>query len=188
MTRVAIYGGSFDPPTLGHAMVVSHLLLNEPAIDKVLIVPCFKQTGKVLAPFHHRMAMCRYAFDWLPRIEISYVESSIGGVSITSRTIQCLYDCNPNWEMRFVIGGDLRESIKTWEGYDVIKELAPPLEVGRAGISHENGPTPICPLVSSTIVRTALAEGNFHKAERYIPAKVLSHIIDNGLYRKEAET
>ena len=181
--RVAVYGGSFDPPTLGHIMVVSHLLLNDPDIDSVLIIPCFQQNGKSLSRFEHRYQMCRQAFEWLPRTTVSKVEESLGGISYTSRTLRHLQAYNPHWKMRFVIGSDLKDSIRSWEGYETIEQLAPPVIVGRAGIPVEGGPTPICPVVSSTLVRKALVEGHFNEAERYLPGPVLRYIQRYGLYR-----
>lgn len=184
--RVAVYGGSFDPPHLGHVMVVSHLLLNDPTVDQVLIVPCFQQTGKSLQKFEHRYSMCNDAFGWLPRTVISTVEKVLGGESITLRTMQYLKKTNPNWDLRFVMGMDLMESCRSWDGWEELEEIAPPMPIGRAGISpiREGDPTPIAPLVSSSIVRKALAEGNYTAAERYLPKNVLNFIHTNQLYLK----
>lgn len=185
MTNVAVFGGSFDPPTLGHVMVVTHLLLNEPDIDQVLIVPCYQQSGKHLTDHLHRMQMCEMAFCYMNRIIVSDVEYELGGESLTSRTISELKTRHPDWNLRFVIGSDLRDSIKNWEGADIIENLAPPIIVGRAGIPQEGGPTPISPLVSSTMVRLALLEGRYKDAERYLPAPVLSYIRRHWLYSKD---
>lgn len=184
--NVAVYGGSFDPPHLGHVMVVSHLLLNDPTVDQVLIVPCFQQEGKNLVEFRHRMSMCTEAFGWLPRTTISTVEKVLGGESLTLRTMQYLKKTNPNWNLRFVMGSDLMNSCKSWDGWEELEKIAPPMPIGRAGISplKEGDPTPIAPLVSSSIVRKALSEGHYEAAERYIPKNVLSFIRTNQLYLK----
>lgn len=181
--NIAIYGGSFDPPQIGHQMVVSHLVLNEPDLDKILVIPCFEQRNKQLTPWIHRYEMCKEAFSWLPNVEISQVEYYLGGESLTHRTIEKLHQIYPNDKMRFVIGADLMESIKMWEGYDLIESLAPPLIVGRAGITHEGSPTPICPAVSSTMVRNALLRGEYEVAKRYIATPVMAYIQSYELYR-----
>lgn len=182
--NVAVYGGSFDPPHLGHVMVVSHLLLNDPSVDKVLVVPCFQQAGKSLTDFERRWEMCIRAFEWLPRVEVSDIEQELGGESITLRTMQELKRHKPDWDLRFVMGTDLLASCETWDGWDELKQIAPPMPIGRAGISpvREGDPTPIAPLVSSTIVRKALAAGDYVAAERYLPVGVLRVIADHGLY------
>lgn len=184
MSNVAVYGGSFDPPHLGHVMVVSHLLLNDPSIDRVLIVPCFQQNGKKLASFHDRKIMCHHAFGWLPRTDVSRVEEDLGGESLTLRTMQHLKALHPDWNLRFVMGTDLLVSCKTWDGWDELAAIAPPLAIGRAGIApvHPGDPTPIAPLVSSSIIRKALAVREYAAAERYLPHDVLDHIIEEGLY------
>lgn len=182
MDNVAIFGGSFDPPTIGHVMVVSHLILNEPEIDEVWVVPCYRQAGKTLTDFCHRFEMCKKAFSWLPRVTISEIERSLGGESVTVRTIKDLCDSYPVYNFRFVMGSDLLDKVDTWEGWDLVKKLAPPLVIGRAGIAGGGGQTPICPLVSSTIVREALKKKEYWAAGRYLPAQVTQYIMDNNLY------
>jgi nicotinate-nucleotide adenylyltransferase len=184
--KVAVYGGSFDPPHLGHVMVVSHLLLNDPSVDKVLIVPCFQQTGKQLASVDARFEMCIEAFSWLPRTAISSVEHSLGGESETLRTMKQLKQDNPDWELRFVMGSDLMFSCKSWDGWEELEKLAPPMPIGRAGIApvREGDPTPISPIVSSSIIRKALNEEDYAAAERYLPVGVLNIIQEYRLYFK----
>jgi nicotinate-nucleotide adenylyltransferase len=189
VTNVAVYGGSFDPPHLGHVMVVSHLLLNDPSIDEVLVVPCFQQNGKKLARFWDRFHMCHRAFGWLPNTRVSAVEEGLGGESITLRTMQHLKKQNPDCNLRFVMGTDLLDSCKSWDGWAELEAIAPPLAIGRAGIApvHPGDPTPIAPLVSSSIVRKALAAGDYAAARRYLPRDVLDHIMaDPDLYLRPA--
>src|SRR4051812_40709890 len=85
--NIAIYGGSFDMPTLGHLMVVTHLLLNDVSVDRICIPPCFQQRGKTLTEFHHREEMCRLQFGFLPCIEVDPIERDLGGESLTYRLI-----------------------------------------------------------------------------------------------------
>lgn len=182
--NVAIYGGSFDPPHIGHVMVVSHLLLNDPGVDSVLVIPCFEHKDKVLTPFEHRLAMCEHAFGWLPRVLVSTVERDLGGVSLTVRTLKHLKLTQPEWDLRFIMGSDLKDQAPTWEGWTDIERLAPPLYIGRAGIAptQVGDPTPISPVVSSTIVRDALRQRRYSDAERYLPREVLTVIRHHDLY------
>jgi nicotinate-nucleotide adenylyltransferase len=186
--NVAVYGGSFDPPHLGHVMVPTHLLLNDPTIDEIVIMPCFQQTGKNLAPFKDRHHMCEVAFGWLPRTQVSDLEYRLGGESLTLRTMRALKTEHPNWNLRFVVGSDLLDSMPSWDGYEELCAIAPPLPIGRAGISpvRPDQPTPISPIVSSTIVREALARRDYETAGRYVPRLVLHHIGALGLYRDVA--
>ncbi len=182
--NVAVYGGSFDPVHLGHVMVVSHLLLNDPTVDQVLVTVCYRQKGKKLIPFEDRMHMARTAFGWLPRTLVSNVEALLGGESYTLRTMQHLKAEHPEWNLRFVMGAELLETAPSWKGWDELKAIAPPLLIGRAGYSEgrKDHPTPIAPLVSSTVIREALARGDYTEAERYMPRAVLAYIQTNKLY------
>lgn len=181
--NVAIFGGSFDPPTLGHLMVVSHLLLNDASVDTVFIVPCYEQKGKNLTSFEHRVHMCRQQFGFLARTHVSEIERDLGGESLTVRLVQELSHRHRTAKFRFVMGADLLGSAPDWEGWDEIQRLAPPLIIGRAGISPvAGGPTPIAPLVSSSIVRKALAQGDYREAGRYLSVPVCEYIQERGLY------
>lgn len=183
--NVAVYGGSFDPPHLSHVMIAAHLLMNDDSVDRVLVVPCFQQNGKNLTDFEHREAMCRMAFGWLPLLEVSTVERDLGGESLSLRTMRHLKETHPEWNLRFVMGRDVYErGCGGWAGWDDLVAIAPPLVVGRAGISPEKpgDPTPIAPAVSSTIIRNALATGDHQRAARYVPAEVLAYIRKHNLY------
>lgn len=182
--NIAVYGGSFDPPTLGHFMVVSHLLLNDPSVDQIYIPPCFQQRGKSLTPFDHRMIMCQKSFGVLPRVKVLPIEQELGGESLTVRLLQELQRREPDARFRFVMGADLVTLAPGWEGWEEIVRIAPPLVIGRAGIApREVGdPTPISPLVSSTIVRKALAQEDYREAGRYLLTPVCRYIQDNRLY------
>lgn len=180
----AVYGGSFDPPTLGHLMVVTHLLLNDATVDEVLIPPCFQQRGKNLTAFEHRMRMCELQFGHLSRTKVTGIEQELGGESLTIRLIEELVAREPRSKHRFVMGADLTDTAPQWERWEDIERLAPPLIIGRAGISPHagTGPTPISPIVSSTIVRAALAVGDYRQAERYLARPVLEYIKEHRLY------
>lgn len=182
--NIAIYGGSFDPPTLGHLMVVTHLLLNDASVDKILIPPCFQQKGKDLSSFLVRKEMCLRQFSFLPRTEVTPIEQELGGESLTYRLIQALVHQNPRARFRFVMGADLLDTAPQWEGWEEIRRLAPPLVIGRAGIRPEapGDPTPISPVVSSTIVREALGRGDYVAASRYLSDPVLKFIQEFNLY------
>lgn len=181
---VAVYGGSFDPPHLGHVMVVSHLLLNDPRVERILVVPCFQQQGKNLTRYASRFMMCRQAFGWLPKVEVWDIEFQLGGESETLRTMKAIKQEYPDWNLRFVMGTDLLATCKTWDGWDELEKISPPLPIGRAGIAplKPGDPTPIAPIVSSTIVRSALAAGDYGAASRYLPSAVLEYIRELKLY------
>lgn len=184
MHRVAVYGGSFNPPHVAHVLAAVYVLSTAP-IDEVLVVPVYKHPfSKELAPYDDRLEMCRLAFSWIPGITVSTVERELDGESLTLRTLEHLRTTNPGWSMRLLIGADVIADLPKWHRFDRIAEIAPPIIVGRAGVVAEGAPMPILPRVSSTEVRDAIARGDMEQVSKLVPKDVLAHAASRGLYRR----
>ena len=182
--RVAIFGGSFNPPHVAHVLAAVYVLSTEP-IDTVVVVPVYKHPfSKELASFEDRLEMCRRAFSWIPRVVVSAVERDLDGESLTLRTLEHLAVIHPDWAMRLLIGADVVNDLPKWHRWDRIAEIAPPIIVGRAGVNAEGTPEAILPRASSTEVRDALAQGDRVRVEKLVPRDVLSLIEERGLYRR----
>jgi len=190
--RIAFFGGSFNPPHVGHVLGVVYALSTAP-IDEVMVVPVYQHPfAKHLAPFADRLEMCRVALAWLPRVNVSTVEEELGGESRTLRTLEHLCAARPEVSFRLLVGADVIGDLPKWHRWDRIAELAPPLVLGRAGIppladDPARAPLPppsppVLPHVSSTEIRAALAEGNVDGVRGLVPAAVLDHIVAAGLY------
>lgn len=179
---VAIYGGSFNPVTWGHVVSVVNFFLVNGDLDEVLVVPCFQQQGKQLIEFHHRYKMCELAFGSLNKVTVSDVEYRLEGESLTHRLVTNLSSEHPNWKMRLILGSDLRESYKSWEGVEIIDKLAPPLIVPRPGFSKKEDEYGQFLNVSSTLVRSSLKMNKLDVLERALPGPVLNYIKENKLY------
>lgn len=205
MPHVALYGGSFDPVHIGHVMVVSHLLLNDPSIDRIVVMPCYQHLEKKgLSPYDARFDMCTLAFGWLPRTEVSTLEAELGGGSLTVRTVRAMKEKEPEIRVSVIMGSDLIVRAHEWEGWDELLLEATPLVVGRAGIPSQSFDgrsvskggtqlktptyTPISPAVSSTEVREALVRESYAEAERYLSKAVLDYIKNRRLYAREEAT
>ena len=183
MTRVAIYGGSFNPPHVGHVLAVAYVLATAD-VDDVLVVPTFQHPfAKELAPFDDRFALAEAAFGFLPRAQVSRVEAELGGESRTLRTLEHLARAHPTWEMRLMVGTDILADAPKWHGFEAVQRLAPLLVLGRAGVTREGGPEPVLPEVSSTSIRELLAAGRADELNTLVPRAVLSEIARRGLYR-----
>ncbi len=181
--RVAIFGGSFDPPHVAHVLAVAYVLAVGD-VDEVLVVPCFRHPlAKALTSFADRFAMCERAMGWLPRTRVSRVEEELGGESRTLRTLEHLAAQHPGWQMRLVVGADVVVESPRWHGYDAIARLAPPLVLGRAGVAYEGAPPALLPEVSSSAIRRALAQGESDAIAALVPRDVLAFIAERGLYR-----
>lgn len=184
---VALFGGSFNPPHVGHVLAVAYVL-SVGLVERVLVVPVFEHAlGKRLAPFAHRFEMSRRAFGWLPGVEVSSIEERLGAPSRTLRTVEALEAEHPDWRLRLLVGSDITGEIEKWHAFDEIERRAPPLVLPRAGSAPAGGAPALLPEVSSTAVRQLLerlARGEAVGAElsAFVPRAVLDYISEQTLY------
>jgi nicotinate-nucleotide adenylyltransferase len=182
----AVFGGSFNPPHVGHVLAVSYVLSVLP-VDGVIVVPVYRHVfGKDLAPFDARLEMVRLAMGWIPGVEISDVERDLGGESRTLYTIEALLKKVPGRRLRLVIGSDVLDDLPNWHRFDRIAELAPPIVLGRAGYERPEAPIALLPEVSSTAIRSAAAAGKLDELAALVPLGVKRYLETHGLYQESA--
>lgn len=180
----AIFGGSFNPPHMAHVLALS-VVLARFDVERILVVPTYRHPfAKPLVAYDDRVRMCELAMGFLPRVEVSRVEERLGGESRTLRTVEHLREEHPSWSLRFVMGADLVAESSKWHGFDRIEELAPPLVLGRVGVTYEGAPKPILPAISSTEVRALIADRKWSELEPVVPREVLGFIRARGLYAR----
>ena len=177
--RVAVYGGSFDPPHVGHAMVAAWLGWTR-RVDAVWLVPTFQHAfAKQLAPFETRVALCQALARALgPHVQVSRVEETLERPSFTIQTLSALAEAHPEHAFQLVVGSDVLEQVDDWHRWDLIVERFRPLVVGRVGYEEVPG-APSFPPVSSTEVRRALRAGE--DVSHLVPGPVLDLL--EGVYR-----
>jgi nicotinate-nucleotide adenylyltransferase len=177
--RVALYGGSFNPPHVAHQLAALYVLETQD-VDELWLVPCFKHPfDKPLEPFEDRLEMCRRAAAALgPRARVSDCEGRLGGASRTLRTVTALRAENPGVEFRLIVGADLVREVPSWYGAEELLRLVRLIVVGRAGF--EGGDGPVMPAISSSEVRRRLAQGE--SVEALVPRSVLDYVRQRKLY------
>jgi nicotinate-nucleotide adenylyltransferase len=181
--KVAIFGGSFNPPHVGHLFATTFVLATHEA-DLVLVVPTYRHPfAKALAPFEDRITMCTLAMGWLPHVAISRIEEELGGESRTLRTLEHLQRTHPNWSMRLVMGSDTFAESSKWYRFDLVQALAPPIVLTRADHDANVEAPALLPRISSTDVRTHVANGEWEAIRELVPQSVISHIRARGLYQ-----
>jgi nicotinate-nucleotide adenylyltransferase len=186
--KVAVFGGSFDPPHVAHLFTASYVLATG-GFDRVLVVPVYEHAfDKPLAPFEHRVAMCRACFAGLDRVEISALEASLPRPSYTERTLERLTRDRPDLRLRFVMGSDALADTSKWHDFARVTELAPPFVVTRRGYERPELGPPLLPEISSTRVRELFARapndaGARRELEALVPAAVIAYADGHGLYR-----
>ena len=184
---VAVFGGSFNPPHLGHVLMAVVVLNTEPVVDRVLVVPTYSHPfAKQLAPFEDRVRMTELAMQGIARVDVSRVEETLGGESLTLRTLEHLRAEHPAWKLRLVMGADLLAESHKWYAFEKIAAMAPPIVLGRAGIVAPDAPDAILPDVSSTEIRGKIARGQWDELRAVLPRAVGEYIRAQGLYRDGA--
>lgn len=173
--RVGLFGGSFNPPHIGHT-VICRWLFKQGLVDELWVIPCFRHPlGKKLESFEHRLTMCRLAFLKLALpISIIDVEQKLGGVSYTLRTVEHLKGEYPHLRFLLVTGDDVQEQVGKWKEFGKIRKLVEVIRVPRGGGS------PI-PSVSSTFVRERMEHGKPYSD--LVEREVAVYIITKGLFR-----
>lgn len=184
--RVALFGGSFNPPHVGHQLLALYVL-ETAAVDELWFVPAFQHPfHKALEAFEDRKAMCERAAEALgSRARVSDVEARLGGASLTLRTVRRLLDDHPEHAFSLVIGSDLVTETDAWHGIAELRRLIPFIVVQRGGHSSaaagEGAPPVVMPEISSTEIRAALAAGR-PATSRWIARRVLEYIAERRLY------
>src|SRR5690606_22240073 len=124
--RLGIFGGTFDPPHIGHlvsAVNVRHAL----ALDRVLLVvnnePWQKVGERAISPADDRMAMVEAAVADVAGLEPSRLELDAGGLSYTADTLRTLLAEDPTRELFVILGADAAAGILSWERVEEVRDL-----------------------------------------------------------------
>ncbi|HEX5367598.1 MAG TPA: nicotinate-nucleotide adenylyltransferase, partial [Acidimicrobiales bacterium] len=135
--RIGIFGGTFDPPHVGH-LVTAVNVRYELALDRVLLVvndqPWQKVATRDVSPAADRLAMVEAAVGTVEGLEASGVEIDRGGLSYTADTLRELQDGHPEAELFVVLGSDAAAGLATWERVEEVRELATVVVVDRPGV------------------------------------------------------
>lgn len=114
--RVGLFGGTFDPPHVGHLILASEAkwqLQLTRVLWTVTPDPPHKQ-DQFITPLEHRLAMVKLAIADNPSFEVSEIELERPGPHYTVDTIKLLAEQNPTAEIVPIIGGDSLHDLPTW--------------------------------------------------------------------------
>lgn len=168
-SRIALYGGSFDPVHLGH-LLVAQAATEELGLDRVFFIPAAQSPFKPqrqLAPAPIRARLLRLALQGRPRWEIDTQEIDRGGVSYTIDTVRGYRLRFPSARLFCLIGADHVPFLPKWRSSEELASLAEFLVIPRPGEPHGDLPAPFRGLslqgfplgVSSSQIRARVAAG-----------------------------
>jgi nicotinate-nucleotide adenylyltransferase len=200
MTTIGVYGGTFDPPHLGH-LAAAQEALEAFGLVRVLFLPSERNPLKLdeqISQTGHRLAMTRLALQDDPRFELSLADIGGNGPSYTVDVLARLRAELPaGTDLAFVSGMDVLHELHRWREPRRLLELARLIVVERPGqqsldpqdvdaripgasrrISVVRTPGVA---ISSTELRERAAAG---RSLRYlVPDAVAAYIVEHGLYR-----
>lgn len=202
MSGIALFGGTFDPPHLGHRRLLETAIA---AVipDKTIVmpdrIPPHKQSDRI-ADTADRLEMCRIAFSEIPTVTVSDWELGREGKSYSIYTVRHLRELYPEGRLWFVMGSDMLLSFEKWFCWEELLTLCTPLCLARCtadamaalaqserlskltGINDAAKIVQASPLeISSTAVREMLYRGDM--PDEYLDSEVLGYIREHGLYK-----
>ena len=188
--RIAIFGGTFDPPHFGHVSAVAYVL-SCTEWREVFVIPCHTHPfGKKASPFELRLEMARAAFEIFGRcVQVLDLEARLPKPSYTVRTVEHLLGTLGQVEVGLVVGRDVAAERHRWHRFDELKRMVRFVVLDRPVDSREEAEEAdrsrrsLFPDISSSRVREALRAGQ--DVSWAVPSAVLDVIRRERLYGAE---
>lgn len=199
MKRYGIFGGTFNPPHIGHSILAENMR-EQLSLDKVIFIPSgvppLKESKDLLSA-EHRLKMTKIAFERDPNFEVCNIEiadSLSGKKSYTVDTIKKLYDLYKNdfVELYLIIGIDNLIDFPKWKDPGKLFTLSEVIVMNRPGFTvqdvdvefSEKAKYASVPMleISSTKIRESASAG---RSIKYLVfPEIEQYIAENELYNK----
>ena len=195
--RIGIFGGSFNPPHLGH-MHLAESVHDALQLDEVWLVPSKISPHRSMAayaPEEDRLAMCRLAAERYPWMRAEDYELRQEQISYTYYTVQHFTETRPGDSFFLLMGSDMLESFTTWYRFaDIMQRVTlagiarEPGEYERllavAGELRQYGKIEIINVESFAVSSTKIREmvKNSQDCSCYLPEKIVQYIGTRNLY------
>ena len=186
--RIALFGGSFHPPHVGHLLAASYVRAVAP-VDELWFMPADRHAfGKPLAAFDDRVALCEALATLVPCSRVTRIEQEVGAGGRTLPVVEALVRRHPEHSFRLVVGSDILDDGPKWYRFDELVRLAPLIVLARGGHPVDTSRVPagstlltdvVLPEVSSTEVRARLARGE--EVAAFVPRVVREEMERRGM-------
>ena len=113
--RLGIFGGSFDPPHIGHLLVAPDAI-TALSLDRLIVVPAATQPLKQghRSDAAHRLAMVQHCFEGVPQVIVDSVEMDRGGLSFMVDTVDHYRRNHPSAVIHLLVGEDVVATFPRW--------------------------------------------------------------------------
>lgn len=183
--RIAIFGGSFDPPHIGHMMACYYILATTDA-QQVWMVPSYRHPfNKESAPYEYRVKMCELSSAIFgERVKVMRFEEDIAKESdepvYTINLLRYITARYKDDRFYFVIGSDILEEVEKWKDFDKIENYAKLIILRRRGVDPAEDYKSILPEISSSMIRENIKKSI--PISGLVCNDVLRFIEENNLY------
>ena len=204
MERIGIFGGTFNPPHIGHIQAARQAVA-ELELDRLLLVPACVAPNKQGCPGEatprQRLEMLQLASKEIPKAEVCQLELNREGVSYTYETVMQLRQLYPDAQLVLLMGSDVFLKFDQWVNAELIAQNA------SLGVFYRDGKNEIAQVeckkseyaekkirgrvihgdvvdISSTQMRRMVA---FQCAKPFLPESVYDYIQAEGLYDAKAD-
>ena len=188
MTKIALFGGTFDPVHIGH-LLMARTAQEEMGFDKIVFIPSCVPPHKrstTLFSVEDRIAMVRLAVAYNSGFEVSDFEIRKGGRSYSIDTVRHFREIYPApAKLYFIVGGDAINQIHAWKDIEQIKQLCSFVSVNRPGYPRGLARFKYHALsmhgidMSSTEIRKRIQQGR--SIQYLVPESVLGYIREHRL-------
>lgn len=192
--RIGLFGGTFDPPHVGHLLLALDAL-DHLALDRLVLVPAARQPlkqGVAMTAPGHRLAMVEALAAADARLSVDGSEVARGGLSYTIDTVRALKAAHPDAELVLLMGADTAATLPQWREPEALSLLVHVAVAGRGAepVQLPTGfraqPFPMRRVdVSATEIRARVAAGRSIRG--FVPDAVADYIAAHGLYRTTTE-
>lgn len=207
--KIGIYGGTFNPPHLGH-LAAARAAIAALDLDRLMLVPAaippHKELPEGTPPPADRLAMAGKLADalLLPKVaEVDSLEMDRPGPSYTADTVELIHSREPEAQLWLLVGSDMFLTLHTWKEPERIlkyasvcafhrtqEDEAARFAAQKARLERDYGarvqliPVPGLVEISSTRLRELLARG---EGREYLHPSVYGYILLHGLYGTHAD-
>jgi len=185
--NIAIYGGTFDPPHLGHYSIIREATKH---VDRLLVIPAFQSPHKETAPTNptDRLAMLQLLLQGFSNVTVDTLELERAARSYTYLTIQDIRAKYEASKIAIIIGADQYNALDTWAKFPEWKNSVEFIVFGREKYTV-NVRTDIITTqldaefdnLSSTDIRNDIRQGK--NIERLTGPAVATYIVQHNLYQ-----
>jgi nicotinate-nucleotide adenylyltransferase len=134
--RIGLFGGTFDPPHVGHlvtAVNVRHALALDAVVLMVANAPWQKYGTRPISPAEDRLAMVEAAVADVDRLLAGDAEIRRGGPSFTADTLATMAEEYPGADLFTIVGDDAAAGLTSWERYEEVVARSRLVVVDRPG-------------------------------------------------------